>query len=113
MTIRSAAAGLAAALSVALCGTAAAPALAAGDPEHGAVLANTCLGCHGSPYYSNTYPTYRVPKLGGQNSAYIESSLKAYRSGERRHPTMHAQAVTLSDEDIADIAAYLSQAPRR
>lgn len=84
-----------------------APALAeSGDPERGAVIAFTCSGCHGIPFYNNAYPTYSVPRLGGQNEGYVISALKAYRSGERKHTTMQAQANTLSDQDIADIAAY-------
>lgn len=77
-----------------------------GDAERGEEIAYTCTGCHGIPHHVNVYPTYRVPKLGGQSFGYIVNSLKAYRSGERRHPTMGAQANTLSDEDIRDIAAY-------
>lgn len=85
-----------------------APLLAAaeGDPARGETLAYTCTGCHGIPGYKNVYPTYSVPKIGGQSKGYIVSALKAYRSGERSHPTMRAQANTLSDEDITDIAAY-------
>ncbi len=82
-----------------------------GDAEAGRVKANTCMGCHGIPKYNNVYPTYRVPKVGGQSAAYIEAALKAYKSGERPHPTMHAQAASLSDQDIADIAAFLVDAP--
>ncbi len=82
------------------------PVLAEGDPDRGRVIAFTCMGCHGIPYYQNVYPTYTVPKIGGQTHGYIVSSLKAYRSGERRHPTMQAQANTLSDQDIQDVAAY-------
>ena len=82
---------------------------AAGDAVKGFDKANTCLGCHGIPNYSNAYPTYRVPKLGGQHPEYIVSALKAYRSGERAHPTMHNQALSLSDADIEDIAAYFAQ----
>lgn len=81
-------------------------ALADGDVESGKVLAYTCLGCHGIEGYRNQYPSYRVPKLGGQHAAYIELALKAYRSGERSHATMRAQAGSLSDQDIADLAAY-------
>ena len=84
------------------------PAQAEGDVEAGKVLAYTCLGCHGIPGYRNPYPSYRVPKLGGQHAAYIEIALKAYRSGERSHATMQAQAGSLSDQDIADIAAYFA-----
>lgn len=81
---------------------------AAGDAQRGEHLAYTCLGCHGVPNYENTYPMYRVPKLNGQHPAYIVSALKAYRSGERSHATMHAQASSMSDEDMADVAGYLS-----
>ena len=59
------------------------------------------------PNYKNAYPNYSVPKLGGQNAAYLDSALKAYAAGERPHPTMHSQAATLTDQDRADIAAYL------
>lgn len=86
----------------------AAPASAEGDAESGKVLSYTCLGCHGIPGYRNAYPSYRVPKLGGQHAAYLSAALKAYRSGERSHPTMMAQAATLSDQDIADLAAYFT-----
>ncbi|MDT8408648.1 MAG: cytochrome c [Wenzhouxiangellaceae bacterium] len=80
--------------------------VADGDPEKGKVLAYTCTGCHGIPFYNNVYPTYSVPKLGGQNQQYLVSALKAYQSGERQHPTMQAQAATLSEQDILDITAY-------
>jgi cytochrome c553 len=79
-----------------------------GDPARGAALAETCSGCHGVPGYRNAYPSYHVPKLGGQNADYIEIALQGYRRGTREHPTMQAQAATLSDQDIADLAAYLS-----
>ncbi|HEU4618873.1 MAG TPA: cytochrome c [Gammaproteobacteria bacterium] len=79
-----------------------------GDPEQGQTLATTCSGCHGVPGYQNVYPTYNVPKLGGQNGAYITVALQDYRRGSRSHPTMRAQASVLSDQDIADIAAYFS-----
>ena len=81
---------------------------AAGDPARGAIRGETCLGCHGIASYSNVYPTYRVPKLGGQHAEYIGAALKGYRSGERSHPTMRAQAAGLSDQDIDDIAAYFA-----
>ena len=79
----------------------------AADAEKGKVLAYTCHGCHGVPDYKNAYPVYRVPKLGGQNEAYLVSALNAYANGDRPHPTMHAQAATLSPEERADIAAFL------
>jgi cytochrome c553 len=79
-----------------------------GDPERGRVIADTCLGCHAIARYSNVYPYYHVPKVGGQNEAYLVSALLAYRKGERQHGTMHNNALALSDQDIADIAAYFS-----
>ena len=79
----------------------------AADAAKGKVLAYTCHGCHGVPDYKNAYPVYRVPKLGGQNEAYLVSALNAYANGDRPHPTMHAQASTLTPEERADIAAFL------
>ena len=88
------------------------PAAAAdGDPAQGKIKAYNCLGCHGIPGYHNVYPTYKVPRLGGQHAAYLEASLKAYRDGNRSHPTMQAQGGSLSDQDIADIAAWFAVAP--
>lgn len=84
------------------------PALAAGDPEAGEQLAYSCLGCHGIEGYRNMYPSFRVPKLGGQKAAYLEVALKGYRDGTREHPTMIAQATSLSDQDISDVATYLA-----
>jgi cytochrome c553 len=81
----------------------------AADAAKGKVLAYTCHGCHGVPDYKNAYPVYRVPKLGGQNEAYLVSALNAYANGDRPHPTMHAQASTLNAEERADIAAFFAQ----
>jgi cytochrome c553 len=83
------------------------PARAAGDPVVGEKKFYTCYGCHGVENYKNAYPDYSVPKLRHQNAAYIISALKEYKDGDRPHPTMHAQATTLSDQDMEDIAAYL------
>jgi cytochrome c553 len=83
---------------------------AAGDPAAGEKKFYTCYGCHGLPNYRNAYPDYSVPKLRHQTAAYIIAALQEYRSGERPHPTMHAQASSLSDQDIEDIAAYLQGA---
>jgi cytochrome c553 len=80
---------------------------AEGNAERGKSLAYTCHGCHGVPNYKNSFPNYTVPKLGGQNAQYIIAALAAYASGERPHQTMHAQASTMSEQDRADIAAYL------
>ena len=69
-----------------------------------------CIGCHGIPGYKATFPeVFQVPKIGGQNAKYIEAALKGYQKGDRKHPTMKGIAVSLSDQDIADIAAYYSQ----
>jgi cytochrome c553 len=93
-------------IAVALC--AASAAHAEGDKSRGRELVYTCNGCHGVPGYANVYPDYHVPHIAGQNEQYIVNALKAYQSGERKHPTMSAQAQSLSDQDISDIAAYLS-----
>ena len=84
------------------------PALAEGDPESGKEIGYTCLGCHGIEGYRNMYPSYRVPKLGGQKAAYLVVALTGYRNGMREHPTMVAQAQSLSDQEIEDVAAYLA-----
>src|SRR5210317_2440622 len=84
------------------------PAHAEGDAEAGKDLAYTCLGCHGIEGYRNAYPSYRVPKLGGQKAGYLEIALKGYRGGTRKHPTMVAHASSLSDQQIEDVAAYLA-----
>jgi len=81
---------------------------AEGDKAAGRKLVYTCNGCHGIPGYSNAAPQYPVPKIAGQNEQYIINALHGYQSGDRTHPTMMAQAQSLSDKDIQDIAAYLS-----
>ncbi len=91
-----------------LCAYLAQPAMAEGDAERGETLANTCFGCHGIDGYRNAYPSYRVPKLGGQKAAYLVAALKGYRDGTRMHPTMVAQATSMTDEDVADVAAFIS-----
>ena len=84
---------------------------AGGDAARGAQLVYTCFGCHGIPNYKNAAPVYNVPRLRGQHAEYLVLALQAYRAGERSHGTMHANATSLSDEDIADMAAYLAGAP--
>ncbi len=70
-----------------------------------------CIGCHGIPMYQTAYPeVYRVPKIGGQSPDYLVRALQAYRSGERRHPSMQGVAKSLTDQDMADIAAYYGKA---
>jgi cytochrome c553 len=79
-----------------------------GDPAKGHTLTYTCQGCHGITGYKNAYPSYHVPRIGGQSAQYLASALTEYREGKRKHPTMQAQAQSFSPQDIADIAAYLS-----
>ena len=102
------------ALAAPLAAMLAAPAALAadGNAEAGRIKSNTCMGCHGIPKYNNVYPTYRVPMLGGQSAEYIAAALHEYKDGSRPHGTMRAQAASLSDQDIADIAAFLASAPK-
>ncbi|KRG44719.1 cytochrome C [Stenotrophomonas pictorum JCM 9942] len=79
-----------------------------GNVEAGRTLAYTCQGCHGLTGYKNAYPSYRVPKIGGQSSAYLTQALMEYRQGKRKHPTMQAQSMSFSAQEIADLSAYLS-----
>ncbi len=81
--------------------------LAEGNLEEGRQLGFTCMGCHGIERQRNAYPSYRVPKLGGQSRSYIDVALKAYREGSRPHPTMQAQASSLTDTNIEDILTWL------
>ena len=79
-----------------------------GDAKRGHALSYTCNGCHAISNYKNVYPTYSVPKLHGQRPEYLVAALKAYKSGERSHGTMHAQASTISEQDMKDVATYLA-----
>ena len=94
-------------------GQGAAPAAPAGElvgnAARGLRKSATCLGCHAVSGYKADFPTvYSVPMIGGQNAKYIENALKEYQKGERRFPSMIATAKSLSDQDIADLAAYFS-----
>jgi len=84
------------------------PVHAAGDAERGEILATACLGCHGISGYRNAYPSYRVPKLGGQHEEYIVVALNGYQNKGRPHTTMQAQTAELSDQDMQDLAAFFS-----
>lgn len=71
------------------------------------VNVSMCIGCHGIDQYKTAFPeVYHVPKIAGQSQQYLVKALQAYRSGERRHPSMLGIAKTLSDQDMADLAAY-------
>ena len=66
-----------------------------------------CIGCHGIPGYKTAFPeVYHVPKIAGQQPAYIVAALKAYKSGERSHPSMRGIAASLSEEDMKQLAEY-------
>lgn len=80
----------------------------AGDAARGEQLTYTCRGCHGVEGYKNAYPNYHVPKIGGQSPEYLTTALHEYKQGNRTHPTMQVQAQSFSEQDIADIAAFLS-----
>ena len=87
---------------------------AAGDAAAGKSKNSMCIGCHGIPGYKTAFPdVYHVPKLGGQQAAYIVKALQAYKSGDRPHPSMRAIAAGLSDQDMADLAAYYAAPPAK
>ncbi|MGZ8288140.1 MAG: c-type cytochrome [Telluria sp.] len=72
-----------------------------------AAKVDMCIGCHAIPGYKATFPeVYQVPMIGGQSAKYIESALKAYKKGDRKHPSMRGIAASMSDQEIADVAAY-------
>lgn len=78
-----------------------------GDAKAGEGKIAMCIGCHGIPGYQASFPeVYKVPMIGGQNEAYIVSALNAYKKGDRKHPTMRGIADSLSDQDMADVAAF-------
>ena len=78
-----------------------------GNADAGKQKSSMCAGCHGIPGYRTAFPeTYTVPKIGGQHASYIVKALQGYKSGDRKHPSMRAIAASLTDQDMADIAAY-------
>ena len=84
-----------------------------GNAEAAANKVSMCTGCHGIPGYHTAFPkVYRVPKIGGQQPVYIVNALKAYKAGERTHPSMNAIAWSLSEQDMADLAVYYSGGPK-
>ena len=90
----------------------ASPLAGAQDLKAGEAKAAMCIGCHGIPGYQASFPqVHRVPMIAGQSAKYIESSLQAYRKGDRRNPSMRGIAGSLSDADIADLAAFYQQQP--
>lgn len=84
----------------------------AGDAVNGQKKAAMCIGCHGIPNYRASFPEiHQVPMISGQGAKYIVSALNAYKKGERKHPTMRGIAASLSDQDMADLAAYYAAHP--
>ena len=82
-----------------------------GDAKEAHKKIAMCEGCHGIPGYKTAYPVvYHVPKLGGKTASYLVSALNAYKQGQRSHPSMRGIAASLSDKDIADLAAYYGSA---
>lgn len=78
-----------------------------GDKTAGSMKVAMCIGCHNIPNYQSSFPeVYKVPKIAGQGARYIVSALTAYRKGDRKHPTMRSIAASLTDQDIADVAAF-------
>jgi len=91
---------VAAALTMVAFGTAQAADEAAGKAKYA-----SCAGCHG-PNGKSASPAF--PSLAGKDAAYLEASLKAYKSGTKNNPMMSPQAKGLSDADMANLAAFLS-----
>ncbi len=93
-----------------------APALAqapVGNAEAAKSKISMCIGCHGIPGYKTVYPqVYQVPMITGQQPVYMVNALQAYKSGARSHPSMRGVARSLSDQDMADLAAYYSSEPK-
>ncbi len=100
-------------LSVLIAMAALAPLARAQDAAQGEQKAAMCIGCHGIPGYQASFPEiHKVPMIAGQNAKYLVAALAAYRKGERKHPTMRSIATTLTDKDIADLAAHYERQGR-
>jgi cytochrome c553 len=94
-------------LALAACAFAATAQEVKGDAQAGEKKAAMCIGCHSIPGYQASFPeVHKVPMLAGQSASYMRSALAAYKKGERKHPSMRAVATSLSDQDIADLAAF-------
>ena len=84
-----------------------------GSADAGRSKTSMCIGCHGLSGYKTAYPeVYSVPKISGQNQQYIIKALQGYRAGDRKHPSMMGIARSLSDQDMADLAAYYGSASK-
>jgi len=81
-----------------------------GDRNAGAMKVQMCIGCHDIPGYQSSFPeVYKVPKIAGQNEKYIATALAEYKKGDRKFPTMRAIAASLTDQDMADVAAFYAK----
>ena len=101
---------LASTLSAMLASLCLLPAAAAQDAKASSKNIAMCIGCHGIPGYQASFPeVHKVPMISGQNAKYIAAALTAYQKGERKHPTMRGIAASLSEKDIAELAAYYEQ----
>ena len=97
--------------AVAVLAATAVQAQTAGDAAAGREKNQMCIGCHGIQGWRTAYPeVYHVPMIAGQHPAYLVKALQAYKTGERAHPTMRAIASSLSDADMANLAAYYGSA---
>ena len=96
-------------IALAAVGATVSPALAQ-DAKAGEKKVAMCIGCHGIPGYQASFPEiHKVPMISGQNAKYIIASLTAYKKGDRKHPTMRSIATSLTDQDMADVAAFYEQ----
>jgi cytochrome c553 len=81
-----------------------------GDAKAGEKKIAMCIGCHGIKGYQASFPeVYKVPMISGQSAKYIVAALNAYKQGDRKHPTMRSIADSLSDQDMADVAAHYAE----
>jgi cytochrome c553 len=95
------------AVAGAICAAGTSTAAMAQDAKAGESKASMCLGCHNIQGYQASFPeVYRVPMISGQKADYIVAALNEYKKGDRKHPTMRAVAGSLTDKDIADLAAF-------
>ena len=75
--------------------------------DKGAPNVAMCEGCHGIPGYKTAFPSvYHVPLIAGQQPAYLVAALKAYKSGERSHPSMRGIAAGMSEDTMKALADY-------
>ena len=97
-------------ISLALAAAVGASSALAQDVKAGEKKIAMCIGCHGIPGYQASFPEiHKVPMIAGQNAKYIVAALQGYAKGDRKHPTMRGIAASLSEQEMADIAAFYEQ----